>query len=424
MSGNEDNDKKIALDVQIRYKMIEKLSAINQELKDEIIGHKETEQQLISVNKSLEKALKVKTDFLSTLSHETRTPLNIILGYLQILGDSSVGKEHAEYLDAIKIAADGMLGMIDQILNYSKLTSKEEMLNIATFELTDVVDEFKKLFKIKAIEKNLRYKLLLDSEIPKVLVGDLSKLKQVLYNIIGNAIKYTDEGFVEVCFMCKIKSDKTLDLVLEVKDSGRGIAKEDLGKIFSKFTQLESSTKRTKSGVGLGLAICKEIIELMEGTIDVDSVLGQGTVFKIEIPLKYKPNKPLSNNSVKVEPLKGLSILLAEDNLMNQRMAMIVLKMLGCAVTVANNGQEAVDLCVERSFDIILMDLHMPILNGFEATEQITRMGIVTPIIAFSADILAETQERISELGIAGFISKPFVIKDLSSSIQQVIAKA
>jgi signal transduction histidine kinase/CheY-like chemotaxis protein len=424
MSGNEDNDKKIALDVQIRYKMIEKLSAINQELKDEIIGHKETEQQLISVNKSLEKALKVKTDFLSTLSHETRTPLNIILGYLQILGDSSVGKEHAEYLDAIKIAADGMLGMIDQILNYSKLTSKEEMLNIATFELTDVVDEFKKLFKIKAIEKNLRYKLLLDSEIPKVLVGDLSKLKQVLYNIIGNAIKYTDEGFVEVCFMCKIKSDKTLDLVLEVKDSGRGIAKEDLGKIFSKFTQLESSTKRTKSGVGLGLAICKEIIELMEGTIDVDSVLGQGTVFKIEIPLKYKPNKPLSNNSVKVEPLKGLSILLAEDNLMNQRMAMIVLKMLGCTVTVANNGQEAVDLCVERSFDIILMDLHMPILNGFEATEQITRMGIVTPIIAFSADILAETQERISELGIAGFISKPFVIKDLSSSIQQVIAKA
>jgi len=424
MSNNEEKDKKIALDVQIRYKMIEKLSAMNQELKDEIVEHKETERQLISVNESLEKALKVKTDFLSTLSHETRTPLNIILGYLQVLETSPIGQEYSEYLTAIKIAADGMLNMIDQILNYSKLTSQKETLNLTTFELKDVVGEFKKLFKVKAIEKKLQYKFLLDSEIPELLIGDLGKLKQVLYNTIGNAIKYTDEGFVEVCFICKNKTDKDLVLVLEVKDSGRGIAKDDLGRIFSKFTQLEDSTKRTKNGVGLGLAICKEIVDLMEGTIKVDSILDKGTTFSVEIPLEYKLKEQNPKNTRNAEPLKNLHVLLAEDNLMNQRMALIVLKMLGCEVKVANNGQEAVNLCVEESFDIILMDLHMPILNGFEATEQIKRMGIETPVIAFSADVLAETQERITALGIAGFISKPFVINDLSTSIKKVISRS
>lgn len=424
MSRNEEKDKKIALDVQIRYKMIEKLSAINQELKDEIVEHKATEQQLISVNASLEKALKVKTDFLSTLSHETRTPLNIILGYLQILEESPIDKQYLEYIEAIRIAADGMLSMIDQVLNYSKLTSKEETLNIVSFELINIVEEFNKLFKGKAIEKKLQYKFLLDSEIPDVLIGDLNKFKQLLYNIIGNAIKYTNKGFVEVCFICKQKSDKTLDLLLEVKDSGRGIAKEDLGKIFSKFTQLEHSTKRTKGGVGLGLSICKEVVDLMNGTIEVDSVLDKGTTFRIEVPLGYKPKDINPQTASIKEPLKGIRVLLAEDNLMNQRMALIVLKMLGCEIEIANNGQEAVNLCLEQSFDVILMDLHMPILNGFEATEQIKRMGITTPFIAFSADVLPETHERITQLGVAGFISKPFVIDDLSNSIKKVIAEA
>ncbi len=361
----------------------------------------------------LEHASKVKSDFLANMSHEIRTPLNAILGFVDILSAAEESKEKKNYLEIIKNSGDTLLTVINDILDFSKIESGKMLLEKRKFSTKKPFKEVVQLFYEKAKEDGIELLIRMDASLPKFFIGDKVRIKQVATNFVSNALKFTPKGgevIISVGF-----DDKTQELLFSVKDTGIGIDEKNLEKIFDSFSQEDTSTTRRFGGTGLGLSISSALIKSMNGTINVQSVVGEGSEFSFTIPSGEVSEAAESQKHTKqidiTKQLEGV-VLLVEDNKTNQMLMNILLGDIGITVDLAKDGLEAVEKFKNHSYDLVLMDENMPKMNGIEATKLILNYekekGLEhTPIIALTANALVTDREKFLNAGMDEFVSKP-----------------
>jgi PAS domain S-box-containing protein len=366
-----------------------------------------------------ERTAKAKATFLSNMSHEIRTPLNVILGLSEIIKKSA--SEDNEILhkniEGIDFSAQNLLSIVNDILDFSKIEAGKLTIQSIDFNLRKVVENLSDGFEIKAREKGLTLVSEMDRNIPDIVIGDQYRLNQILTNLIGNAIKFTKDGRVsiEVKLISEYKDE--VKLQFKVKDTGIGISKENLSKIFDSFYQVENKEDSEMTGTGLGLAITKELIKLQDGEFSAKSEIGEGSEFNFTLPFKRSKLKSL-NDSIKTfvrqdKKLEGLKVLVAEDNKMNQFYIRQLLNNLNVSVDIAENGQEAVEIFEQdkSNYDLVLMDMHMPVMNGIEAITKIrkTNKDLIkkVPIVACSADVFPEARKSAIKAGIDFYLTKP-----------------
>lgn len=392
----------------------------------DITDQKKLEEELkLQRAKALE-ASKAKEVFLANMSHEIRTPLNAIIGFLRELKRAGVSGSQQEFLDYSYNASQHLLSIINNILDISKIESGEMLLENKNFSLKESIENVITILKPKAREKGLMLTTSFSDKLYPVFKGDPSKIEQVLYNILGNALKFTNQGKIAVD--CKVLQDlphqQTFSIV--ITDTGIGMSEEYVRSIFKKFNQEDSSISRKYGGTGLGMSITKELIHLMKGEIDVKSEKNVGTSITIQLVL-HKGNEKL-NRDVSAEKqhivLDGIRVLLVEDNELNQLVAENSLKHYNCLVTKADNGRIAVELLEKEQFDIILMDIQMPEMDGIEATQILREnMGVKTPIIALTANAFKSEIDKCISIGMDDYITKPFAEESLINIIEKHIGR-
>lgn len=383
-------------------------------------------------NQELEKVIRYKNEFLSNVSHEIRTPMNAILGFSELLQGTDLTRDQANHLQAISSAANNLLVIINDILDLSKNEADGLELCLAPMSPHQVVEQTMKLVGQMAYAKKLELHYNIDSSIPEQLLGDGPRLHQILLNLLGNALKFTQEGSIRVQLACLDQTDGEIHLRLSVQDTGPGIPPENLERIYQRFEQGSEEHDCQSMGTGLGLAIVRMLVDLHGGTIWAESTVGEGSTFYCTLRYQlshpasqpdYPPEETTKKNHSKGS-LKNTRILLAEDNLLNQKLASYALRKLGVELVIANHGQEAIDLLQEKTFDLILMDLEMPVLDGYQTVQTIrNEMGLNIPIIACTAHVLAEERERCEAIGMNGFITKPYKPDALGIEIERVLAE-
>lgn len=373
---------------------------------------------------------KVKSQFMANLSHEIRNPLNAIIGLSNTLLKSSLNEEQLQFLDSIKVSSSNLLNILNDVLDYSKVEANKMELFKRPFALYDLVNELKQVYQNRFKEKGLSLTFTVDSQLPLWLNTDDVKLKQILSNLLSNAFKFTETGGATVLFILNQKTNDQLTLEIIVRDTGIGIKKEDYGKIFSSFTQLDSSTSKLYAGTGLGLALVKNYVELLSGHVTFSSEYNQGTSFVVTIPVTEADQTTTiqspKETMVKNTEITALSILLAEDDGINRLYLTNFLKSEGFKVLVAKDGNEAVARFVEGGVDIILMDCQMPRKDGFTACKEIRELEKnmlmkPTPVIALTGYSINEIQEKFSEAGMNAYIIKPINEQELVAKIMEVI---
>lgn len=378
----------------------------------DITQHKKYEKALID-------ARDAKSSFIANMSHEVRTPLNGILGMAGLLEETSLTLEQKKYVDILKMSADNLLTIVNDILDYSKIEAKKLNLEDISFALTPTVDEVIQIFTVGASKKGLVVEGRFSEDLPVLVMGDPTRIRQILMNLVNNAIKFTPFGKVSV------KVSKHSNMVrFEIQDTGIGIDSYALSKMFQPFSQADASTTRKFGGTGLGLSICHQLVTLMGGLIGVKSELGVGSLFWFELPLaEASENEGVKKIKVmaEVESAK-MRILIAEDNAVNAMIARVLLEKAGHLVDLAINGKEALDALLKRKYDIVIMDCQMPVMDGFEATRAIRSSKEIwkdIPIIAMTANAMAGDRERCLEAGMSDYISKPVKKDDLLRIIKR-----
>ncbi|MEA1990517.1 MAG: ATP-binding protein [Pseudomonadota bacterium] len=387
----------------------------------DISKRKEMEEELKTARAIAEDAVKAKADFLSVMSHEIRTPLNSVIGNSGLLLSEDLDEHLAEHIEMIKRSGEHLLYLINDILDFNKLEAGKVELEKKPFDLEQQIKTVVEMSATNAKLKHIELSYSLDSELGKYYLGDEGRLRQVLLNLVGNAIKFTSQGGVSVKALLK-----TAELVrFEVIDTGIGIAAENISKLFFEFSQADASTTRKFGGTGLGLSISKKLVEAMGGEVGIESVEGEGSTFWFEIP--FTESKAIESQSEKLEnelEVKELSILVAEDNLPNQFLIKTILTKLGHTVEIANNGLEAYELIQNQDFvfDLVLMDMQMPEMNGLESTQQIRMLDSSvcnTPIIALTANTHEEDYEAVMAAGMNDYLSKPINMVALKTALQK-----
>lgn len=397
----------------------QEIESINSDLERRI---SERTQQLFEAKCEAEVANNAKSLFLANMSHEIRTPLNAVLGLCYLLQKTELTEEQSDYVTKADSAAHYLLGILNDILDFSKVEAGKLDLEEVDFSLDDLLKNVGTIISVQAQERGLDLKIDEHNAGGLALRGDPLRLQQVLMNLSSNAIKFTDAGKVTISVRVLEQLNESVRLLFSVKDTGPGLSRDQVGRLFEAFQQADSSTTRRYGGTGLGLVICKRLIQLMGGDIGVDSMLGQGSNFYFEIVLPRVNTQKTSREALPIQDakarLRGAKVLLVEDNLLNQEVAKAILRHEGVEVDIAENGRVAVDTVRNKGVDyyhLVLMDLQMPELDGFGATQQIRELpgSERLPIVAMTADTVKEDRARCLEVGMSDFVAKPIRIAKL-----------
>ncbi|HEX4888088.1 MAG TPA: ATP-binding protein [Luteibaculaceae bacterium] len=404
---------------------------------DDVTFSYEANARLVDLNNQLkverqraDNENQAKTDFLSNMSHEIRTPMNGILGITYLLEETELNDEQEKYVSIVKESAQNLLVIINDILDYNKIIAGKIELENIPFDVNKVVQNAVHLLQYRAEEKKLSLEITVDPQFQKnQFLGDPYRLSQVLINILGNAIKFTNEGFIQLKAEL-IEPNNGTWIHFTVTDSGIGMTPEQVKKLFQRYQQADVSTTRKYGGTGLGMSITRQLVELAGGSIEVVSQPGQGSAFTVRIPTeKIKPQyvSTADQSADALLLIKDKRILVVDDNKINQKVAAKTLENWGLRVSLAENGLEAIEIARKESFDLILMDIHMPVMDGLEATQRIRSLSqsdnASIPIIALTASTMNAERDSVSRAGMNAILMKPFHLEDLYHILVEYLTK-
>jgi len=362
------------------------------------------------------------------MSHEIRTPMNAVLGLTHLLQDSPLNSLQRRHVELLDVAGQSLLDLINDILDYSRINAGKLQLEHTAFNVHELLNECASMFTVSAEQKNLRFVFTLSSGVPTWVCGDPFRLRQVLNNLLGNAIKFTPQGEVELRVQLRGKKNaQHVVLFVQVRDTGIGLPPQAISQLFQAFQQADVSTTRKYGGSGLGLAISRQLLEMMGGAIDVESTPGRGSTFRFTLPLEVTtaPPENIASSTASSTDLSHLNVLVVEDQPVNRLVITGMLQRLGIQPLYGENGQEALDVLAQHpEIDLVLMDCEMPVMDGYEATRQLRRreaseQSAHRPVIALTAHAMPEHRERCLAAGMDDHLAKPLSLADLTLALQR-----